>query len=81
MPGIKSTFFVWLVLLLFIMRKKPHIYTKQGLPIRCSMLFFLGTSLLGSIPFEGSSDPLTDETAAYLETAQRSCKALKREAG
>lgn len=33
------------------------------------MFTFLGLSLWGSIPLEGSSYPLTDETAAYLETA------------
>lgn len=33
------------------------------------MFVFLGLSLWGSIPLEGSSDPLTDEAAVYLETA------------
>lgn len=76
MPGFKRTSFVWLVLLLFIIIEK-HTHKTRGLPIRCSVLFFLGVSLWGSIPVEGSSDTLTDETA-YLETAQPSCKALKR---
>lgn len=63
--------FVWLVLLLFnIFKKKPTLtHTKQDLPIKCSVFVFLGFSVWGSIPLEGSSDPLIDETAANLETA------------
>lgn len=44
------------------------------------MLFFLGVSSVGSISFQGISDPLTDRTAAYLNTAQHPCDAPKREA-
>jgi len=32
---------------------------------------------MGSISFQGSSDPLTDRTATYLDTAQRPCDAPK----